>query len=469
MTPPWNLCLCSLVLLVACTGCAVQSYSPKPLNAQRSAAEYATRSTDDGGLKGYMVSHGVAQAPWPPARWGLQELTLLAFYFHPDLALARAQVNAARAMVDIAQTPSILGLTPRVEHHSEHLTSDHGPWSLGFELEIPIARTSRRAAILEGERLALEQAQLHVAQVAWQIRMRVRASLLDLYAAQRGLELTVKESTQNEALVKLLQRRLQEGMASTLEVTGARLRSTQANADAQTFKLAGERAMGELASALGMPLELVRTLPLAFTDFDALPLAPETRATRAQALLNRIDIRTQLLSYARAESAVKLQVARQYPELKLSPGFLWDRGDAVWSLGLGMAIPAVLGNAPEIRLASAQREVEARQFEQLQTQVLSESAARLAVYRQAVAGASAIDGQLALEQQRLNETEKLFASGYADRLALVQSRLESLGASKTAWSARRAALDALGELENVMQVPLVGSPLPRTDREEARP
>ncbi len=454
------------MLLMALAGCALQEYTPKPLHPERSAAVYATRSTDDRGLKRYMLAHGVSEAAWPVRQWGLQELTLLAFYFHPDLALARTRMGAARASMQAAQARRLFGLVPRAEHHSEERPGDTGPWSLGFELELPIMGASRRSAIVEAERLALESAQLQVAGTAWQIRSRVRAALLAFYSAQRGLDLTEKEMAHIEALVKLLQRRLQEGMTSVGEVTTARLRATQVRADAEAHKLAAERALGDLCAALGVPLEVVRFLPLSFAEFKSLAAVPDTRAARAQALSNRIDIRTQLLAYAGAESVVKLEVARQYPELRLSPGYLWDRGESVWSLGLGVVIPAAFGNAPGIRLALAQREVAARQFEQLQMRVLSESASKAAIYRQSLEGLAAIEAQTTLVQQRLSETEKLFTGGYADRVALVQSKLESVGATKAAWSARRAALDAMGELEDATQIPLKGGPLPKLIREE---
>ena len=39
-------------------------------------------------LQEYMVVHGHASTDWPIKDWGLTELTLVAFYYHPDLALS---------------------------------------------------------------------------------------------------------------------------------------------------------------------------------------------------------------------------------------------------------------------------------------------------------------------------------------------------------------------------------------------
>ena len=459
MTPPLRLHGVSLLLLVVCAGCAYQTYSPKPLDPERLAATYATRSTGETGLKAYMLAHGVSESAWPVARWGLKELTLLSFYFHPDLMVARAQAAAAR--IAVAKSRPSWGISPRVEHHSDRPSNENTPWSLGFELDIPVFGGSRGAVLVEREQIAAESAELHVGYTAWQVRVRVRDALLGLYSARRNLDFFEKEALENDALLKLLQRRLQEGMASTGEVTTARLRATQARGEVEAQKLAAERLLGVLSGALGVPLEITRALALSFTDFDTFPTSPDAASVRAQALLNRTDLRQQLLSYAATESAIKLEVARQYPEVRLSPGYFWDQSDSVWSLALGFLFPGALGNAPAIKHAMAKREVAAKEFERLQARVLAESESGAAVYRQSLEGLAAVESQTALVQKRLAETQALFAGGVADRVALVQGKLETLIAARGAWVARQAALTALGELENATQVPLGGGPLPR--------
>ncbi len=464
MTLPRRLHGCSLWLLVVLAGCAHQSYSPKPLDPERLAATYATRSAAETGLKTYMLAHGVSESTWPISRWGLKELTLLAFYFHPDLIVARAQVAAARTSLDLAKSRPSWGISPRVERHSERPSNENTPWSLGFELDIPIFGGSRGAVLVEREQITLESAELNIGHTAWQIRARVRDALLNLYSARRNLDLFEKEALENEALLKLLQRRFQEGMASTGEVTTARLRATQARGEVEAHKLATERSLGVLSGALGVPLEITRALVLSFTAFDSFPPPPDGSSVRAQALLNRTDLRQQLLSYAAAESVVKLEVAKQYPEVRLSPGYFWDQGDSVWSLALGFILPGALGNAPGIKDAMARREVAAKAFERLQGRVLAQSESGAAVYRQSLEGLAAMESQTSLAQKRFAETQALFAGGVADRVALVQGKLESLIAARSAWAARQAASVALGELENATQVPLRDGPLPKFDK-----
>ncbi|MBM3394028.1 MAG: TolC family protein [Betaproteobacteria bacterium] len=471
MSLPRRYMFAALVLCGLLTSCSFEAYLAKPLRPEQSAQEYTARTLDDAALRHYLRSNGVAGEPWPPSRWRLSELTLVAFYFHPDLAVARERVAVARASLHKATERAPLEVAVLAEHHNERTPQDDGPWSLGFELELPMAGASRREAIVEGERAALERAELEVGAVAWQVRARLRAALVELYSARGQAALAGKEHEHNEVLVRLLQRRLQEGAVSSGEVTAARLRSHQARADAQSHALAATRAWGDLAAALALPLEVTRRMGVDFSDWNEFPPAPDGGKARAQALLNRLDIRAGLLDYAIAESHVRLEVARQYPALRWSPGFLWDQGDAVWSLGLGLIMPATVGNRRSMQLAQAQREFAARRFEQSQQAVMAQTATTVALYDQALQGLRVVEAQKALSQQHLKETEGLFAGGYADRVRLTQGQLESVGAARAAWQARRAALDAWGELENVLQAPWVNlaSPIATNPSMRSRP
>ena len=72
------------------------------------------------------------------------------------------------------------------------------------------------------------------------------------------------------------------------------------------------------------------------------------------ALGRRPEIGRALAEYAVCRSrAVRLEVARQYPDLELGPGFIWDQGVHRWTLAL--ALPALLG----LRQRGALHEAEA--------------------------------------------------------------------------------------------------------------
>src|SRR5687768_13897989 len=85
-----------LAALVA-QGCARLPYAARALDVDASAAAFQARRVDDPGLRSYMAAHGVTDAQWPLPEWGLSELTLLAFFYRPELEVARANARAALA------------------------------------------------------------------------------------------------------------------------------------------------------------------------------------------------------------------------------------------------------------------------------------------------------------------------------------------------------------------------------------
>src|SRR5689334_5740631 len=127
--------------------CAMQSYRAAPIDAARSAQRFEQRAVDTPQLREYMQAHGRASTQWPLPRWGLSELTLVLFYDHPELEVARAQARAVRAEGLAATQRLPLGIIPRVEHHSLRTPEQSSPWSLGFEVQIPLGGAAVGTAI----------------------------------------------------------------------------------------------------------------------------------------------------------------------------------------------------------------------------------------------------------------------------------------------------------------------------------
>lgn len=79
-----------IIGIVALTGCV--HYRPQPLDAEKRAEDFNHRSLADEGLRAFIQTNLSAALPdWPRAAWNLETCTLAAFYFHPDLDVARAR------------------------------------------------------------------------------------------------------------------------------------------------------------------------------------------------------------------------------------------------------------------------------------------------------------------------------------------------------------------------------------------
>src|SRR5881397_720255 len=93
---------------------------------------------------------------------------------------------------------------------------------------------------------------------------------------------------------------------------------------------------------------------------------------RRVALQGRSDILSALGDYAAAETELRLQIAKQYPDVHLSPGYQYDQGDNKWTLGIVLELPVLNQNQGPIAEARARRDEAAARFTEVQARVISE-------------------------------------------------------------------------------------------------
>jgi outer membrane protein TolC len=424
-------------------GCATQPYTPKPIDPAEKMAEFQTRTLADAQL-GELSS------------WGLPELTRAALRLHPDLDLARAQWRAAQAaQITAGQKPNPT-LSTSGEHHSRH--QGVSPWTLNLGIEIPVETTNKREIRIAQATALSEVARLEIAQTAWNVRSRVRARLLDLYAIRQQVAQLQREQDLRQKIIALLEARVRAGLAASPELSEARLewQKVRMLLDAEASREAEARAA--LAAAIGVPEEALEGVTFSFDAFEQITDRLPAREVQRAALLNRIEIRKALARYEAAEAKLRLEIARQHPDFTLSPGISWDQNDFKWSLGLSLLL-AMIGNKNEgpIAEANAAREVEAARFTALQTGIIGEQAQAYARWQSALDDVAKARRLVAAQASRLAQVQRQFDLGYADRLELTTAQLTVVSAESAVLAARLKALRALGALEDAVQQPLDGS------------
>ncbi len=429
-----------LVLLLA--ACATQGYTPQPLAPQSKEQAFRARTLADAGM-------GTVDA------WGLPQLTQAALRLHSDLAVARAQWQAMQA----AETTAGQRPNPTISGSGEHHSRADGisPWTFTLGFDIPIETHGKREARIEQAAALSQAARYDIAQTAWQIRSRIRAHLLDLYAIRQQTAQLQREADLRAQIVAMLETRFEAGLVGGTDLSDARLLLQKARTALEAESARFAEANAALAGALGLPDTALNGIVLSFAPFESDAAAPPAAEVQRAALLNRIEVRKALASYAAAEARLKLEIAKQYPDFNLAPGYSWDQGDNRWSLGLNLVLALLNKNEGPIAEARAQRELQARQFDALQAAIIGEQSQAFAGW-QAAQGEIAKVRQLAQAQQmRLAQTQRQFDAGYADRLELTGAKLEAATAEAAVLATRLKAQRALGQLEDAVQQPLDGS------------
>jgi cobalt-zinc-cadmium efflux system outer membrane protein len=443
-----------LICIGLVSGCA--HFQPVPLAPEKSAAQLESRRLDDASLKKFLEKNlGHELQIWPLTNWDLNSLTLAAFYFHPDLDVARAQWRVAEAGVKTAgarPNPSV-GVTPG---YDSQIPGNFSPWLVPVTSDVPIETAGKRAKRIAEAQDASRSAYWNLITTAWRIRGDVRASLLDFTAAGQRAGLLGDQLASQQQIVKLLQDRFDAGEISRPELVTAQIALNKTRLDAGDAQTQRAVARSRLAGSLGVGNAALDGVNLAF-DFSA--NAPEELTSddaRRVALLGRSDILGALADYAAAEDDLRLQIAKQYPDVHLGPGYAWNSGNAgdnQWSLGLTLELPILDQNQGPIAEAKARRELAAAQFTALQAKVIGEIDSAIAVWRVAGGQLETANSLFESEQLQQKSAEAQSKAGEADELDSESAELELDNASLAHLDGQVKFQTALGALEDALQRP----------------
>jgi len=433
-----------------------------PLSPVATASALESRSLDDPRLRQFVLAATRPDAPSDaPIRWDLASLTAAALYYHPDIALAEAKLAAAKAAVITAnERPNpTLNFTNIVGQGLVPLAIPTGaaPLTIGPAIDFLIDAFGKREA-RTAQALRLEQAaRWDLAAAGWQVRGRVRAALLALWAAERRLALTRQRLGLQNQLVELLEHRQTAGEASALDVSRERVSRAEVTLALHDLDLAAAQARVDLATAIGVPDHALEGVTLATDAFDRPPALngrAEEVVWRREALTRRADIQASLAAYSASEADLKLAVAGQYPDITLSPGYSYQYGINQYQLNVLATLPIFNQNQGAIAEALAKRREAAASFIALQAQVIGEIDRASVSYRkstQVLASAAAMQGD---EARRAQQIEKSFAAGQADRPTLVSTQMEAAITAISNFDAILQQRQALGSLEDALERPL---------------
>jgi cobalt-zinc-cadmium efflux system outer membrane protein len=443
----------TLALAVTLMTSACTTYRPEPILPAQTASQFDARSLDDSRLQTFIgaMRPGVAGRP----RWDIDTLSFAALYYHPDLDLSFARLDAAQAAIVTArQRPN-----PSASLAPQFATNGAGPaWTVGLAVNLILELFGKRADRTREAQDLADAARADIGTAAWQVRGRVRAALLDLWSAQARVGMAQRRLAIEDRLVSLLERRRGLGEASALDTAREGTVRDQFALALTDGQRAAATARAQLATAIGIPASALDGVVLDTSVFDADAVAiGDTGALRQAALTGRADIRGALARYAAAQSALQLQIANQFPNLALGPGYTYDQGQNKFGLSLAADLPLFNQNQGPIAEAVARRKVEAATFIALQAQILGAIDSALVGYAQATRGLAAADTLLSAQRARQARTARLFGSGQIDRPNLLAGDLEVAAAEAARTDAAAAQRVALGALEDALQHPLLGT------------
>ncbi len=454
----------ALILLIL-AGCA--SFQSKPLDPSKTLSGFEARTLDNPDLKGFLENNLQKEIkPFPPKSWDFAMLTLVALYYYPGIEVARAQWLVTQAGITTAGSRPNPNLGTLFQYNT---TPPIGvsPWTLGLNFDVPFETAGKRGYRIARAEALSEAARLQIFNIAWLARSRLRQSLVNFYAVRQREDLLKKQFNIQETYTRMLEQRFSSNMIAMPAVTDARIARDRTRISLEEAKRQEVEAYGDLAESLGLPARALAGINFDFDFVTDLPQDLPGEEAQRHALLNRPDILSSLAEYSASQSALQLEIAKQYPDIHLGPGYTWDEGENKWFIGLSLTLPIFNRNSGPIAEAEARREQAAASFTALQAHVINEIDRTLAGYGAARNTLETARNLLDAERVRQETLRLRLRPGEVSRFTLVSAEVSLISAELSHLDALAKAQQARGLLEDALRRPL-NQPSPAAAQEPNR-
>lgn len=447
-----------ILILIFIPGCA--TYQPKPMNLDNTAKRLEARTLTNRGLKIFIEKTLQRKIlPWPLKSWDLNMLMISARYYNPNIKIALSKFKIAKASeITAAQFPNPI-IVPQFQYNPLP-NKGETPLSYGIEeLWLPFETAGRRGYKIKIAKRKAQSMIFNTVSSSWKTYGRLMNSLINIHYAKQQINLLRKIIYYRKNLVKILKYSLAVGEVPQTDVLKAK--TSTANAliflnDARRYE---DDSYAVLASAIGVRVKAVREININFNWLEGLSFNKNliNSSLKEKALTDRADILESLNNYKAQESTLQLEVARQYPNIDIGPGVLWNSGVAVWSFLLKLTLPIFNQNNGPIAVAKAKLNLEEKNIKNIQLRVIDKLSQAESNYLVSVRKLKTSKALLAYHKKQLKITEKEFITGEIGRQGLVLSHIGYLFAKLSDIKAITNLQRSFVTLELTVQQPLMKS------------
>jgi len=382
-----------------------------------------------------------------------------------DARAAHAARAAVAGVPEPRPNPSF-GVTPTYLSGPGILSSDRVGVEVAFGWLFPLG--GRRKLTDERRALEADASAVHVAGTERSQYLALRGDFLALDAALRRVD--VREALRNEVRKTLaaLQRLARAGQATALDVHAIRLDLARADADLAAARTGVVEARSQVAARLG-----VTARPWSVGARPPLRSLPDADELGGLLIAHNSGLAHRRATYRMVEQDVRLEIARQYPDLALGPFLEREEGSNKWGLEIGIEIPLFDRNQVGIARARAARSEQRALFSSAVARGLDAiEAARARVAARAQHLALLKEQIEPLAEQTVALVRRALDSGNADVLRLLDALRRRQESKLDVVDAEAALYAAWSELEAACGAPLLvfpDEPVPKDPKSTEKP
>jgi CRISPR system Cascade subunit CasA len=416
------------LLLAGCT-----AYVPAPVHLEAYPAAVEGRRLDEKPVG---------------AVWTGGDLLAAALARNAAVAEAAARYRSAVAAAKVSRVGPGMTLTLT----AEYAKSEPKQWLYGVGSDIPLDIGARRGERLNAADLAAVQALYDYGEAVWTVRTALTRARADRLSADAERALGGRLEAVRQARVDRLDRRVAAGEDDRAPALMTRSDLAAAHRRVAEARARRVQADAALARALGVPIAAVTALSLAPVEPPPQDLAISQAAR--DAAMTRRDVLKAVIGYDLAESALRTEIARQYPEIHIGPGYSYDHGVSKLPFNLSLVLPPLDLNRAAIAQAEARRGEAGRSMEAIQASVLGAvEQAGSALEAARLAEASIRERDVPIARRLATSAAHSARAGETDRVDDLGAQATLIEAELAALDARRVAVSAGVDLEDALRAP----------------
>jgi len=196
--------------------------------------------------------------------------------------------------------------------------------------------------------------------------------VLSYLVASQNLDLLQSEHEARADQVAILEQILRAGENTRFDVDVARIDLSKTTAAIRFAEVQVADAKSVLAVEICAPMAALDDTEFSWPEMDTLESADSLSVdqVRRDAVLNRLNVRRALAQYTAAEVDLHSEIAKQYPNFNIGPGYTYEERNSFFTVGFSTSLFIFNRNKGPIAEAEGRREQAAAAFLQRQAQVI---------------------------------------------------------------------------------------------------
>jgi len=449
------------LLLILLQGCAIHHYQAEPVNIIETAQLIETWTIDNPELNRFLIAGGQPAESLQSHDFSLERLYLTGLYYHPKMHAALNRLQKAEVTAGYSGYRINPELSIPFEYHSDTSDDEPSPWTIGAVLGFVYERAGKREArqaLAEVERL---NARLAIDELAVDLYRQFREAYQEFLLSDASVNETQHELEVLEDLLKQLQNKFELGSVSQFEISSVKLEIQQLKFEHRLQINRREQFRDELLTMTQLPPHEFERIEISYLDpldvarglyANSNPDDVDMPAMQTSLLNRHLGLARRLNDYAVSEAQLKLEIEKQYPDIVLSPGFIFDQSDNIWTLGASWILPLFTNTERDLRIREAMEERRIRQQEiiVLQKQLLSRLYRVVNAVQRHARSIEVSDNIIDAVEQRAADLQQQIELGGIDRVEILRNRLEYFRARQTQLKIYNEAALAVLQLQQLL-------------------